>query len=618
MNQISELHGHEDHELARNAAIEALNLSKEHDYNYGVAYSLSSLGKIYMNQASYDTAQYLFEQCLILDSIMNDPEGFLVDYGNMALVHKRQGNYQLSVEYDLKALKTSEENGYLLYSAYIYNNLGNSYKYLEDPVKALESYQKAMDIWLVQEEEQENLGVVFMNISIIYSENPELIPEDDPNVVFRSLDKADEYFIHTDDQFRLSDTRIHRASILIQENRAGEALELAIESEMFYEESGEIFKLCNAKNYVAHSLSALGKHTQAIEKIEESFTLIKKHEMGGEIKLESLFSKSEFLRRTGQFEKSNEVLNQAYQYKDSLMGNDLKSRINEIQAQYDLSQERANVLELEKLNQEREFESAELRSWIIIIVLFALLLFLMILALVRYKLNKSKLQLSEYQNKLLDEKQQISALNLRLLASQMNPHFTKNAVNAIKSLIEKNDLEKSNEYLSAFGRLQKNILENASDNTIYLSDELDLIEDYIKLEQLRQDEAFEYQLEVDDELDREYDRIPSMMLQPVIENAIVHGLFHRESGGLLKVAIRKVSNRESEGVECIIEDNGPGRAFSTKLTRGRKGMGLQVIEKRLAILSQSTDLDCRIRITDQYDGAQNPTGTSVQLVLPLL
>ncbi|MCG8578026.1 MAG: tetratricopeptide repeat protein [Flavobacteriales bacterium] len=618
LNHISEKNEFENHQLAKQTAIEALNLSKAANYQYGMAYSMSSLGKVYLNQSSFDTAHYLFEQCLRLDSISNDAQGFLVDYGNMALLHKYQGDYEKAVSYDLKALEIAEEKGYDLYAAYIYNNIGNSYKYLEDPVKAIESYQSAMDIWLVQSEEQQNLGMVFMNISILYSENPELIPEDEPNIVLRSLDRADEYFSNSNDQYNLHDSKIHRAGILIRENRAQEALILARESEVFFTENENTYKLCDAKNFVAHALSALGKHAKAIKKIDESIQIMETHEIGGEVKLNAFFAKSDFLRRNGQFQASNTVLTEAYSFKDSLMDTDLKSRINEIQAQYDLSQERANVLELEKLNQQKEFESKQLQNWIIILILSSLFIVLIIVVFSRYKLHKSKLQLSEYQKNLLEEKQQISSLNLRLLASQMNPHFTKNALYAIQSLIKKNEVKKSDEYLSTFARLQRNILENASNNTISLGDELQLIEDYVKVEQLRQDQSFDLKLKIDDDLDSEYDRIPSMILQPIIENAIIHGLFHKRDQGLLSIHLRKITHANQEGLYCEIQDNGVGRDFTLKLKNGNRSQGIEIVKKRLEILSDSSGLKCQLSVEDLYDSADNSSGTLVKITLPFL
>lgn len=204
--------------------------------------------------------------------------------------------------------------------------------------------------------------------------------------------------------------------------------------------------------------------------------------------------------------------------------------------------------------------------------------------------------------------------------AQVNPHFLFNALNSIQYFLVGHDTESANRYLSRFARLMRMALENSRTALISLKSELECIELYMNLEQLRFGERLRYRVEVEDEIEEEELQVPPMILQPYVENAIWHGLLPRDSGGSVVVAV----NQHGEGsIILTISDDGIGRkeAKERKQSGGEnerhRSSGMKMIEERLDLLQQTTGQQCSVQIIDCYNEATNvPTGTRVEIIIP--
>jgi len=152
-------------------------------------------------------------------------------------------------------------------------------------------------------------------------------------------------------------------------------------------------------------------------------------------------------------------------------------------------------------------------------------------------------------------------LALKSLRSQMNPHFIFNALNSVNSFISKNDERSANKFLTNFSRLMRMVLDSSNEDLINLEQEIRIIELYLKLEQFRFRDKFDYDLNISEEIDKDNFMIPPMLIQPFIENAVWHGLRYKETYGRLHVQL----NKKVEEIEVIIEDNGIGRKRSAEL-----------------------------------------------------
>jgi len=252
------------------------------------------------------------------------------------------------------------------------------------------------------------------------------------------------------------------------------------------------------------------------------------------------------------------------------------------------------------------------REWLRAVIL--LLLAGMIYALYRYRVNqirkKEKLK-SEYEKK-------IANVEMSSLLAQMNPHFLFNSLNSIDSYIIRNESGKASEYLNNFARLMRLILQNSRSNYISLKDELEALDLYMQMESLRFRNKFEYAIHVAEGLDTSGLVIPPMLIQPYVENAIWHGLMHKEDGHPGKVEI-SVSGDEHK-ILCVIQDNGIGRGKAeeikaSKTTNRKRSMGMQITNDRIDMINKLYGSNTRVEIRDLFDTEGNPAGTRVELTI---
>ncbi len=208
-------------------------------------------------------------------------------------------------------------------------------------------------------------------------------------------------------------------------------------------------------------------------------------------------------------------------------------------------------------------------------------------------------------------------LERRALRLQMNPHFLFNALESISGFILQSKPQDAVLYLQRFAKLMRLTLQSAQKTTISLADEWKLLENYTALEQIRFGKSFEVVWEPDEALDPEEWGIPPMILQPVVENAILHGLRPRSSGGILRIQWQKL---EDQRIAVVVEDNGVGRsaaeqAVRTDETRHRSA-ATSILEARLAHLAQEYGSGIGWTLTDLTHPDGSPAGTRVTVVLP--
>lgn len=215
-------------------------------------------------------------------------------------------------------------------------------------------------------------------------------------------------------------------------------------------------------------------------------------------------------------------------------------------------------------------------------------------------------------------RERVTSLELQALKAQMNPHFIFNCLGAIQNFIAVNDGRSAHKYLSTFSRLIRRTLEHSNQSLVSLVEEIESIELYLKLEHLRFPDKFDFQVEVSPLLDSHKTALPAMLIQPFIENAIRHGLRHRETKGMLKVAFSQPDNM----LICIVEDNGIGREQANLLrnspSQSLPSRGIDLSRSRLASLQRSLRRDTSLEIIDLYDENKLPTGTRVCIRIPVL
>jgi len=215
-----------------------------------------------------------------------------------------------------------------------------------------------------------------------------------------------------------------------------------------------------------------------------------------------------------------------------------------------------------------------------------------------------------------DIRAQLTASQLTALKAQMNPHFMYNTLNSIQDLVLQNDIKNSNYYLSRYSSLMRKILDSSDHNEIDLAEEVEILQLYLELEQLRFGSDFTFSVTVATEIDKNATHIPSMVIQPFVENAIKHGLLHKKGAKHLAILF------EQNGtiLKCTITDNGVGRARAEEIKQRspmkHKPFATRATEKRLSLINSDREAKILLTINDLYsDGV--PAGTQVTLEIPV-
>jgi tetratricopeptide (TPR) repeat protein len=215
-------------------------------------------------------------------------------------------------------------------------------------------------------------------------------------------------------------------------------------------------------------------------------------------------------------------------------------------------------------------------------------------------------------------KRSISELTQANLRQQMNPHFIFNTLNSIQYYMYQHDKLATNNYLTKFTSLMRKVLENSQHTSVIIKDELEALNLYLELESLRFKERFDYKITVDEEIDTMLFRIPTMLIQPYVENSICHGLMPGEGKGMLKIELKL----EKDHISCIIEDNGIGReeAQKRKKTQGtnHNSLGTQIVTSRLDLVNSLYGTSLKTIYTDLKNEKGEPAGTKVEIHIPII
>lgn len=228
-----------------------------------------------------------------------------------------------------------------------------------------------------------------------------------------------------------------------------------------------------------------------------------------------------------------------------------------------------------------------------------------------------QLERSEKEKQLANLKRKTTELEMQALRAQMNPHFIFNSLNSINRFILQNNKAQASEYLTKFSRLIRLILQNSQASLITLESELESLQLYLELEALRFDHHFDFKISIDEDLDASTIKVPPLIIQPYAENAIWHGLMHKEEKGHLEIDLFL----ENQLLCCKIIDDGIGRKkaadLKSKSASTHKSMGMQITADRIAIMHQKQQMGTTITVSDLVLPGGEAAGTEVLLKIPI-
>ncbi len=464
------------------------------------------------------------------------------------------------------------------------NDAASNVDTLQDPRKKIIINEKIGDVYVEQDRDEEAVNM--------YNQNIRMAEElDEPEEIGRANDKIARIYA---ENRRLDDALSLRERSIEIYNLSGDTTLLARE----YLERGKIENELNQMLSAQKSLEVALKLAQASgqkqterEAYREISTLAEKQGRSG---IALTYYKNYVSLQDSAFRERQKELEAELELNKSF--NQQQQRIELLEKNDDLNRKTIQILR-ENENLARENMTNQR------LLIYGLLAGILALVVTGYLMYKN-MQQKKIANQLLA---------LKSLRSQMNPHFIFNALNSVNHYISQKDERSANKYLSDFSRLMRAVLEHSQKDFISLQKETEIIALYLKLENDRFRDKFDFELKVDEELDQDHIWLPPMLVQPFVENAVWHGLRYREGKGLLQVHFKY----QNEQLVIQIEDNGIGREESARLkTQNQQknvSTGMSNIENRLQIINDMFRTAIQMEIID----LPAHSGTRVILRMPL-
>ena len=519
--------------------------------------ALNSVGACYTNLNDYKKALNCYFQVLKIAETQNNESEMGLASGNIGLVFKRIGNFEKAYAYFEKAIAIYSKINDMRNLINTYQSYGTAKDSNNDQKGAIKLYEKGLR--LATKPEYDNLKYDLINgLGVAY---------------------------------------------LAQKNYE-KAIDFLKQSLVYYRENENRRKLSIANFYYAEALTEAPDETlrkndiNPSEKYNIAIALLKqKMKIDKEIETpESLMYTKELLakvyEKTGNYKNAIDEFKDFQRLKDSLANSENREEAIKKEMQYEA--DKKETLAKAEIGKQKVIRNAIIAISLIVLIA-GVFLFLGFRKRQRIRLEQKEILL----------KAEISETELKALRAQMNPHFIFNALNSIADYINKNDARSADYYLGKFAKLMRGILENSEEKEIPLSEELKMLEFYMDLESLRFKNKFNYEIKIADDINPENTFIPPMILQPFVENSILHGLAKKENDGKITIHIDKTEDL----LKCTIEDNGIGRKNPNENLN--KSYGVKLTRERIALFDKSKNSDSGVFYTDLE------TGTRVELRLPL-
>jgi tetratricopeptide (TPR) repeat protein len=569
-------------------------------YFIGQSYALNQLGRKYRDISNYPIAVELHEKALQAAIDANNLEFRVYSLNMLGVVYRRSDAIKIALDYNQEALELAESeanpsDGLKRSINVSLNSIGNLYLILKQYDIAIAQFKKSMAL----EKELGNklgLAINYQNIGECLEYKGEL--EEALHYYRTSLEYNNE--INSDKGRVICKNSI--AQIYIKQNKLTQALDILEPNLLAAESMGDMSIITAININMGWAMMELKQYTESEKYLLTGLEMSKKHHLPSYI-ANTYSYLSKLYTYKGEYQKALEYYQLAEQYNEEINSEVNRRYINDLIIKYE-TEKKTN--QIEALARENEFMNLRLRKKTNTLIIGALGMAL--LTFILYIL---------YRQKELKNEKQILTLEQSMLRSQMNPHFLFNSLNSIKLYIINNEKKNAVHYLNKFSKLVRKILEASSLKEISLADELETIELYMNIENIRFSHEINFSVRVDESIDEHTVKIPSLILQPFLENALWHGLSSKE--GEKKILLH-VSRENEKFIQISITDNGVGRAASERIKESkilkRKSIGIDITKERLANFSKDFENSFQVEIIDLYDSNEIALGTKVVLHIP--
>jgi hypothetical protein len=560
------------------------------------------LGQALYSENNFDDATFFLLKSIYFLTKTGDHEGEGKAWAWLAFLYAVKGNYDSSFYYSGKSLLVRQKMRDNVCIAASLANIGHLYKIVGDYDDALDFYRQGMQYanthsinyygpnWNYFDE---SIGSVFQlmknaDSSLFYLQKAIQINPDNQMtrisigetfLLTHQYDSALAIFLPPIKDLKKGNDQEDLMRVLIDAAKAFEGKRNDVAALQYAREGLSVAQKANVKPYMIDGYQLLSEINNHLQKNDSIYFFMNRF-----ILLKDSVANEQFLWRLTNYKKQADFKNKVDQL--TLLGQD-------------------NNVKEEKL------KNASLLKWILITgLLIIAMASIFIYRSLSLKRKNEKLK-SDREQAIL--KQNAAELEMQALRAQMNPHFIFNCLSSINHFILKNETEAASDYLTKFSRLVRMVLNNSKKTFITIEDETDMLKLYLELERLRFRNSFDYSISFTNPIDIDNIFVPPLLLQPFVENAIWHGLMHKEGQGRLEIEL----SIDDRTLICVITDNGIGRKnaakFKSKSSEKQKSLGLHITRDRLALLNKNIDQPSSFNFEDITDGEGNAAGTRVIL-----
>jgi LytS/YehU family sensor histidine kinase len=395
----------------------------------------------------------------------------------------------------------------------------------------------------------------------------------------------------------LVETKDEIANSLHEQKKYDDEIAVREQSAQYFADNNKFEEVTKDKVAISKTLFELGENSKAIKQLEEAAAIADTIDHSRE-KASTYLALAEAYSKIGQKDKA---ITNYKKYSDAVTKNEKENAYKRSETSELLKKQR-DIEELSNdvsIGQLEETQTTH-RQQLIIYGLLLIILIVVVTSFFIYKNAKAR----KIANQLLA---------LKSLRAQMNPHFIFNALNSVNHFVSQQDERTANKFLSEFSQLMRLVLENSQEDFIPLFKEQEILTLYLKLEHYRFRDKFDYEINIDENINPENIEVPPMLIQPYIENAVWHGLRYKETKGKLLLEM----HRQNGSLVVDISDDGIGRKRSAELkTENQKkhnSTGLKNIQERLKIINKVYKSNYKVEVGD----LENGNGTHVRIYLPI-
>ncbi|MCD4832194.1 MAG: tetratricopeptide repeat protein [Bacteroidales bacterium] len=544
-----------------------------------------SIGNIFYNTSRYFESNIYYKEAL---KYANSGQKLKI-YNKQGVIFWFNGEYDNAISQYRMVLRISENTGNKKYQAMSLNNIGFIYAEYDKYEKTLDYYKQALEIRM-EMQDKKGIGLSYNSIGRVY-------------YGLDSLDKSLEYFTKALEIFREIKYPLGESNAL---NSMGNVYlgkkQFKFAMQLFYE-SLEIRKKIQHSHLIAESYKNIANiYIQKSDYKNAELVIEEGIRISNEIQSIKMLKQFYYLlyelnQQRRNYEEALTGYLKFTEIKDSLLSIESENRIAELEIQYQTEKKEQQIEILDKENQLKQ-QQLDTQKYLLVVAIISIILIVAV-SMLLFRQNKLKSRLNIEQNK------------QKLLRSQMNPHFIYNSLSAIQNFILSNNSMESVTYISEFSGLMRLVLENSRKDLITLKEDIDFVNHYLKLQKLRFSDKFNYSVFIDDNINTEIVKIPPMLIQPCIENAVEHGMRQIEKDGIININYKLLKS----DLKISIIDNGVGYAKTEENRSKHKSLATVITKERIDNVAKLFNINIKMDISEAFPEKENK-GVRVDFIIP--